>query len=507
MSKGVFTIIDSYIGKQEKILCVADLLNKRMNEIRKGGRRPTAADIEKTHNIFLRAIFKPQAIFAFEYFKIVSESGNNISLSNNINSSNKVKFNFKANSGNFLHDMVIRVVIESTAESLNTAPVGTQRFKYCDYPGIRLFKNVALTIDETPVDDYTSEDMLFYMRHKLMTHKRPGWNRMVGQEEPRIGSTYVGGTAGEYAIQERFLTGTQTYKALQPRLELWIPLIFWFNLDVTQSFRNTLIPTEQKYITVDLATVNEMIRTGDRGGADVAQAIQRLRILTMDLYTRNIYVSPEVNDVFMLHKDIILMRLHRRHIQTLTDPFGEILLSQLKYPIEYMHFGFRPDSNLLDFFAWNKFSIVTNEQFPRPVVVPGALPGTFVVVVRQANVPNLQAVVDTVGFKLSGNVIYPLTPVTLFKDHIPLSMPVTIANLISNNDDFGTYFLSFCHFPGMFDPSGHFNNSTGREFYLQYESSANRIGQGTSAVKLYTSAKCLNFMYIDGFTMRIKYIT
>lgn len=514
MSKGVFTILDSYIGKQEQLLCVSDLLNKRLAKIREEGKRPVLADVERTHNVFIRSIFKPQVIFAFEYFKVNSEGGNTIYLTNptssaeiSSNSSGKVNFNFKSNSGNFLHDMVIRVVIESTAEATNTAPTSAVRFRYCDYPGIRLFKNVSLTIDRTPIDNYTSEDQLFYMRHRLMTHKRPGWNRLVGQEEPLIGSTYVGGTAGEYAIQERFLTGAQTYRSFQPRLELWVPLIFWFNQDVTQAFRNTMITTEQKYITIELASLNDIIRTGNDSGVDTAQAIQRLKILSMELYTRNSYVAPEINDLFTLRQDFILLRLHRRHHQIITDKSGEILLNQLKHPIEYMHFGFRPLANAADFFAWNKFSIVTNEQFPRPVVVPGAVPGTFVFVVRQANVPNIRPVLSNVGFKIAGNTLYPLSPVTLFKDHIPLAMPVTIANLPSNYDDAGTYFISFCHFPGAFDPSGHFNSSTGREFYILYDAPEGNIGQGPAAVQLYISAKCLNFLFLDGFTTRIKFTT
>jgi hypothetical protein len=512
MSRGVFTIIDSYLGRQEMILTARDHLARRLSTIAAISGQYTIADIEKTHDVFVKATFRPHVAFAQEYFKTMAESGNNLQLGRG-DSENKILFNLKSNNGTLLSDMSVRIVLDAIEEK-TSGPLLGLRWRYCDWPGLRLTRKIEFSVDKTLIDEYYSEDQLFYMRHRLDAHKRPGYNRLVGQAEPSVGQTYVGGLGGEYSVEDRILSGAQTFKSNQPKLELWIPLIFWFNLNIEQPFRNSLVPSEQKYITVNLAPLQDMVQASDIAGTDVAlgpdalNAFPSLKVVSAELYAKNIYMPPDVQDAFQLKKELLLIRVHRRHVQQLSTHRDNVLLSQLKHPIEYMHFGIRPNVNLGSFYAWNKFATVQTGRIPRPVIVPGLLPNTFIFVVRQSEVNVLRPVVDSIGFKIGENDWLASTPVALFKDVIPLALPSQVSTLPSNNDDVGSYFVSFAHKPGTFQPSGHFNSSVGREFYLTYDSTEDRISSGLGlGAQLYVSAYCLNFIIMDGFTMRIKYIT
>lgn len=116
-----------------------------------------------------------------------------------------------------------------------------------------------------------------------------GWKRLVGQELPVAGytdllsvagaSNYasalanlsdVNGTAAVGAPVNSNITarnlvnvvnGPQTPKATQPALDLWIPLLFWFNKDPRLSVASVSIPYGQRFITVELAPQNNILFT------------------------------------------------------------------------------------------------------------------------------------------------------------------------------------------------------------------------------------------------------
>lgn len=98
---------------------------------------------------------------------------------------------------------------------------------------------------------------MYYSKFEVAPGKRFGWNNLMGQENPvncvedhctingasQFDSEHSGFLVGTVnapcapqnaAITSRklgqILNGPQTPKATQPALELWVPLIFWFNV-------------------------------------------------------------------------------------------------------------------------------------------------------------------------------------------------------------------------------------------------------------------------------------
>lgn len=185
----------------------------------------------------------------------------------------------------------------------------------------------------------------------------------------------------------QFVDGPQTPKPIQPPLEIWNKLRFWFNDDVRLSIASVSIPFGQRFISIDLAPqaylvhefpglfletiidVPGFVVTSNTAPVNAAlpigtvtQSAQRIKSYTpvfqagnigdvnierMELYVNNIFVNPEIHDIFIKRIGFSLIRVYRYHIQRVNQSGSdEKLLSQLKWPVEYMMVGLRPTWNI-----------------------------------------------------------------------------------------------------------------------------------------------------------------
>lgn len=138
---------------------------------------------------------------------------------------------------------------------------GANFVRYCEYPGERLLKKVQFQVNGNPLDDYTSDVTIFNRKFRLAPGKVTGWKRLVGQEVeveaytdlvtidtasvwpsqfnnlmnqavPSVLAPVCPVSATQNSrLRQYVLNGPQTPRAEQPALELWIPLLFWFNKD------------------------------------------------------------------------------------------------------------------------------------------------------------------------------------------------------------------------------------------------------------------------------------
>ncbi len=70
--------------------------------------------------------------------------------------------------------------------------------------------------------------------------------------------------------------------------------------------------------------------------------------------------------------------------------------------------------------------------------------------------------------------------------------------------DAGVFMINFSHFPGSYQPSGHFNFSRSRETFLSWNSSF--IGTGTP-VNLIVVARAINFLIITDGSAMLRFST
>lgn len=354
---GIFTIITND-GKQDRMLMATALLHERLRAInkfkqaQKGGAAdalqnlPTLLDIEKTHILFTNAHFKPFAAIGFEYNKVRAASGSP-SLGQTI------QFSIPQ-FGDFFHDICVHAILaQPTLSESSSVDSNEPLFRWCHYPGERLLKKVQQEVNGNPLDEYTSHATNMHREFRVAPNKKLGWDRCVGQEVSEKGyvkeanweanglaaSSITGRMLAEYAVGNQTPTETKSTS-----LEMFIPLLFWYNKDVRLAVPSVAIPYGQRFINIELATAAELVGMYPRGSGTFASPNGTLTdpsITTIELYINNIFVNPEVHKIYIRRIGFSLIRVHRQQTYTSNTNSNELLLQQLKWPIEYLCVGLK----------------------------------------------------------------------------------------------------------------------------------------------------------------------
>lgn len=179
-----------------------------------------------------------------------------------------------------------------------------------------------------------------------------------------VATTYV---PNYWAVSREVLsgaTGPQTPKYWHGPLDLWSKLKFWFNEDPRLAIASVSIPFGQRFIEITLAPQSDI--AFEAPGLFVSQtytgsdAISRttyrpfwprgtiapMTVSEVELYVNNLFVNPNVHDIYIKRVGFALIRVYRQQRTTLTaGNSGEQLMSQFKWPIEYILLGFQPVYN------------------------------------------------------------------------------------------------------------------------------------------------------------------
>ena len=503
---GIFNLITND-GKQDRMLMASELLSQRLAEIRavrqsKGEENvnPTLADIERTHILFMNAHFKPFAAIAYEYNKVTA---------NNPTLGSKVQFSIPQ-FGDFFSDMVVHVKFAAPTVAPATnggAPAEVAVYRWCDFPGERLFQKVSFDVNGNPLDEYYPDTYNFHRQFCVSASKQDGWYKCMGQEQPiELIYDYTSTSAPQNARTSVSLrNGFQTYKAngQHDDLELFVPLLFWFNTDPRLAIPSVAIPYGQRFINIDLATKEQMVDVRVPTGTTVP-TITTPSISTFDLYINNIFVNPDIHDIFIARIGFTLVRVHRRQVTNVNKSSDNVLLQQLKWPIETMYVGVRPTVNsaanpsVTELYfnsanLWHKFGKCSNSVVPVSSVNGLAAVGSRYI--KEENHVN-RLTVSAHGVPLYNNL-----PSKFFNCYVPYLYGGWNVNTPT---DPGCFMINFCLYPGTYQPSGHINVSRAREFYLQYDSSY--VGPTTSA-ELIVNAVAINFLLISDGSATLRYAT
>lgn len=451
---GIFQLIAN-TGKQDQMLTATALLNKRLREISRVRCRrpeikdptPTLVDIERTHIMFMNAHFKPFVAIGYEYAKIGVQEGEP-------RFGQEVVFSIPQ-FGDFFHDMVVNVRL------LNLTVGTATQCRYCDFLGHRLFKNVRFEVNANNLDEYDSDTYNFHYNFMVSRSKRAAWLRNVGQEIPNQGFLTRQPLVDEFRELKFIVDGPQTPKVTHPVVDLWIPLLFWFNRDPRLSIPSVSIPYGQRFIGVELARLDE-IAVG-LGGSIVAPVID-----TMELYINNIFVNPEIHDIFIKRVGFSLIRVHRTENANVDTEAAEVLFDQLKYPTETVYIGIRPTINIGTMDDWHRFNFVIDNVYAEPVAVPNPAPPpanilAFAPVTWKTQIPTIR----TLQIETHGIEIYREFSGQFFNSYLPYKYG---GYNITAPDDPGMLMATFNMYPGSYQPSGHLNLSRSREFYVNYTS-------------------------------------
>lgn len=462
---------------------------------------------------------------------------------------------------------------------------------YADLPAARMLKQVDFTVNNNPLDQYKSSLYVMYDQFAVASHKKDAWRRCLGQEvakegysaavllpqvaNPRLGPDGVQGTPDDIDASNvcrqkvQIVKGYQTPKPVQNAFEAWAPLLFWFNKDVRLSIPSVSIPYGQRFITIDIAPQDELLfavpglfvkavqtlKTFDietAGAADPvmleAQCDVQVKglyipgsspadqtISVFELYINNIFVNPEIHDIYIHRIGFSLVRVHRFQEQQVNTAVSDLHMVNFKWPIEYVYIGLQPTSNQRNQpptagptsyypdskHLWRRYNYALREECSLKerthvpfntvfngtgTIAAGEEAGRFLSCVSEGCCASMsyneRRMIDTLRITAHGNILVNSFPSTFFNYYTPYTYGGVN---VSSPDDIGALFVTFCLYPGTYQPSSHINVSRAREFYVQYASSF--LGSAVSNANFLGIASAINFLLISDGSAVLRYST
>ena len=372
-------------------------------------------------------------------------------------------------------------------------------------------------------------------------------------DPPAVGWYLTETSAQTTAVTHRFrgevVNGLQTPKSSHAAATFWHKCQFWFNKDPRLMVPSVSIPYGQRFVELTLCTANQLIRAvgGTDTSIDAAQATTRdtehySSILTAtigtangwadhhgltmvasnmgatstldstsngapstaDLYVNNVYVLPDIHDIYIHRIGFNLIRVTRSHSVSVTaSSTPEQQLHQLKWPIEAVYFGVQADAVKDDLDFWWRMG---NPDHQLGAIVTLTSDGTAAVeaanLVQGVSVPYHYVSQGTrtmtaVTISLHGTKVYDAMDPTFFSDYMPATFG---GSNVSCSDDQNSHALFFGFYPGTYQPSGHVNISRARELYFKWSQSA-------VAGTFYAVADAINFLLISDGNAILRYTT
>jgi hypothetical protein len=505
---GVFTLITND-GIQDKLIMATDKLRQRIREI--GCKRlkelrtrypntpdikllkmntswmPSLTAIERTHIVFTNSSFKPYVSMAFEYSKTLPKQKPSFGQ--------MLSFTMPVY-GEFVNDAVVYMKLDGF-QAINAA----DKVRYSEMLGHRIFKNTAFSLAQVTLDSYTSEKYNVHWQYKVPPHKELGWLRNMGQEVPKLGYLTADPTVDEVREYRYFGDGPQTFKTIQPSIELWIPLLFWFK-DMQNALPNFLFPFGQTNIDIQLESDANLVAFANYSGTNGAVYTPPV-ITECALYLNHVFLLPEIHKIFVAKFGFQLIRVTKQQNESLSIDNGSVLLHGIKYPVETLYCAFRPVANLANSQKWHRNTVVTQVAVQEAVVTALAT-----VQVNNAIYYTETPVISKLELRAHDIVIYPSLPPSFYNSYVPSRF----GNSIKTPLDSGWYMLNFSVNPGDNQPSGYFNSSRERELYLNYISAIDPSTnvpyiKKTTPANLYVLAECINFLLTSNNSATLRFST
>jgi hypothetical protein len=440
---------------------------------------PTTAVIEKTHVLFFRQKFRPYVALAYEYQKVPS---------NQAQFGNSVRFSVPQ-FGEFINDIALHIRLEGLK-----ATSAIDRVKYCDFLGHRLLKHSAFSVNGNLLEEYSNNYYNIFYNFKVLEHKKTAWKRCVGQEVPKLGYLIQDPEYDEVRELKTFVDGPQTGKNEHVVVDMWIPLLFWFCEDAKAAFPSVSVPQGQRFIDIQFEEQEKLMIGINNGGGGTFTAPS---ITRCNLYINNIFVNPEIHDIYIRKLGFSLIRVIKEQSIAVTKPAQRLKMTGIKWPVETLYMGLKPDINNNFVDDWHRYHDVTDTivRQPRVIQIP-----VETLVIGSAEYKSEAPSVDELEISAHGVTLYKNSS-SFFNSY--MSYKYGKVNIASPEDS-GLFFIPFNLYPGEYQPSGSFNASRAREFFVQYASSV--ISASNPGV-FYIFAVALNFLVVRDGTATLRYTT
>lgn len=481
----LLTIVDNVKFEEIKqnIKDLNDILNNRLSKYN-DLIQPTFDDMSKSHFLFLNNQYKPFVECSMNYLKT--------SINTKPLFGSSIEIAVPAE-GNFLSDMALHLQLSELKPENSLDKV-----RYADFLGHRLIKKIQLVINNNIIDEYTGEFYNVYYNIFLPDHKKKAWLACIGQEIP-VEAILIQDPINDNFREKKYIySGYQTLKFSQEQIDLYIPLLFWFNINKNEAFLNNF-PFGRIVIKVEFENISNIATC-----LDVENDIYHERFITpvfteCELYSNHIYINQDIQDLFISRLGFTLIRTHLQINKILNTNKDLINLgSELKFPVEDICIYARPavnESGIDSLNLWYKNSI----QVLRNIKVPVMFKTGNVEQLGTNNITYYDStpLFDSMALRVNNGSLHGTDTPLFYQSYISL---VSGNNISSNTNNM--YYLAYNLYPRSFQPSGYINMSRTRNITFQYSSS---LIEAWSPVNLYIHATTINFIVYNNNTAMLNF--
>lgn len=441
--------------------------------------KPSIEDIQSSHFLFMNNQYKPFVESSHGYSKVTVNTKPLFG--------GEILFDVPAD-GNFISDMVLHIQLsELTPKNVN------DKVRYADYLGHKIIKNIQFIINNNIIDEYSGEYYNVHYNNIVPENKKKAWLSCIGQETPIDGILLQDPVNSDYKEHRIIYNGNQTIKSSHGVVELFIPLLFWFNIHQKSCLLNNY-PQGKVKIKVNFEESTNLMTC-----VDVVNDIYNENYNTpvfneCELYTNNIYINEDIQDIFISKLGFSLIRTHKKIEVLLNLDRDNISLSdELKFPVEDIAFYARPVENEIGIDSldtWHRNAVLKLVNIKTPVIYK--LAGIDTLGINNIKFYEETPVFESFNLSVNGGSIHGTDVPLFYQAYLPYASG---KNITSNNKHI--YFISYNLFPKQFQPSGYVNMTKSREIYFNYSS---KLIENNKPVKLYLHATCLNFLVFNNIT-------
>jgi hypothetical protein len=470
---GTFTLInnnstlDKLLLQTENFLKTLSATKDKIQKQNPGTYSPFLSELDKSYTVPVYSHFKPFIAASSEYAKIpVSEGTPSFGST--------IRFQL-TKFGEFMTDAVLHLKV-SSLQALSAQ----DKVRWASFIGHKICKRFSFDCDNVSISEYDTHVLNWYYENKVSLDKKSSWERCVGQEIPDLAFLTPDPTVDEFREYKWIGSGNQTFKRKHNEIDLFVPLIFWFN-EPRNALPSIKLPIGKTYITVDLAPLNELVSYADYGGGGT---YNNPTIKACNLYMKNIFIMPELYDIFIKNAGLSVIRIYKTFNKRLTKSSNRELMYSLKFPMESMSVAFRPTANVLNSQNWNVYAKISTQNIPYPVITGNtlAITSTYAVLSKQS------PVVDSLELLVKEIKLYNETPAAFSSSYLPL-----LGKQAQEKQNWHRFHFNLC--PDKKQISGYYNVSAGREFYVRYEAQSSNISESTPA-EMVVIAETLNILIL-----------
>lgn len=321
----------------------------------------------------------------------------------------------------YYHDICAEIEIDAIGNKSGNARTDLCYF-YCDFPGIRLFRETTFKWNQLEYEKYTQISAMLHRRFNVPEDSRRSFDLSVGQEVEEDGYIYYPDLQMRQKV--KVLNGPQTKKTYQPKLILHVPLIFSFCNDIKNIFNiredginNTAI------VEIQLENLNKILFSYNPV-TNVQTPItneQGPKILSFKLYLTTLNLPIE-NPNTVLNKfslRFIHRTLHIRNVYQMIIGQNRVHLIDVRNLLTHIFFGFRsltndgPDN-------WHMFGFTERQNQIIPVALKDLDNNTAPYLLAQDNISYIKRshYIDKLKFTLNNTDITVLRNAQYYSNYV-----------------------------------------------------------------------------------------